>query len=137
MSGIRTVPADSPEYSRDYRAGWQASERYTEGALERADQRGVSHAWYDGYHDQAAGRERYAYRTARQIADKINAMGFRAFVGDGRAYVSAENGDGAADYYGEFVGGYPWINPKLEALAMETGGYWDWVNAGQIVYVPQ
>lgn len=58
------------DYQRDYRNGWNASARYGtstapntvnafEGPLDRADARGVSHAWYDGYHDQAAGRPRW------------------------------------------------------------------------------
>jgi hypothetical protein len=59
--------------------------------------------------------------------------------------VSAESGDGAADYYGEGLAllaeelgkpvegaGLPWINPKLEAWAEAHGVYWEWVNAGVI-----
>lgn len=63
---IRKVDPRSPEYDRDYMGGWRASERCTEGALERADQRGVSDAWYDGYHDVAAGRPRWTYREWRR-----------------------------------------------------------------------
>lgn len=42
-----------------YRNGWQASARDggDNGALERADARGVPTAWYLGYEDYAAGRE--------------------------------------------------------------------------------
>jgi len=58
------------DYQRDYRNGWNASERYGtstasnsvnafETPLDRADARGASHAWYDGYHDNAAGRDRW------------------------------------------------------------------------------
>lgn len=46
--------------------------------------------------------------------------------------VSAEHGDIAADYYGEFTGYYPWINPKLESFAKKHGCYWEWVNPGLI-----
>lgn len=46
--------------------------------------------------------------------------------------ISAEHGDDAADYYGEFRGGYPWINPKLEQVAAATGCYWEWLNPGAI-----
>ena len=34
----------------------------------------------------------------------------------------------AGDYYGEFRGEYPWINPKLEKLAKDAGSYWEWEN---------
>lgn len=56
-------------YARDYMAGWNASVRapYGDGlTLERADDRNVSHAWYDGYNDHACGRERWTYRTWRR-----------------------------------------------------------------------
>lgn len=62
---IRTIDPTSPEYARDYRNGWHVGMRATDGALERADDRNVSHAWYDGYHDAAAGRAMWTYRTWR------------------------------------------------------------------------
>lgn len=62
---IRTVDPKSREYFNDYRAGWAASERMSEGALDRADSRNVSHAWYDGYHDHAAGRDKWTWQHAR------------------------------------------------------------------------
>jgi len=71
---------------------------------------------------------------------KIEAMGFKAFIRNdyGKPYVavSAENGDDAADYYGEFRGGYPWINPKLESLAKSKKAYWEWQNPGSITLYP-
>lgn len=48
------------------------------------------------------------------------------------AMVSAEHGDGAADYYGEFRGGYPYIDPALEKFAEKHDAYWEWVNPGLI-----
>lgn len=63
---IRTVDPFSREYARDYTNGWNVSENWTEGCLERADAREVSHAWYDGYHDSAAGRPKWTYRTWRR-----------------------------------------------------------------------
>lgn len=66
MEPIRSIDPQSPEYDRDYANGWRASENYTDGALERADARGVSHAWYDGYADSAAGRPKWTYREARR-----------------------------------------------------------------------
>lgn len=63
---IHEFDPNTPEYSREYRAGYIAGERGAEGALERADARNVSNAWYDGYHDAAAGREKWTYRTWRR-----------------------------------------------------------------------
>lgn len=46
-----------PQYRRDYMRGRRASQRYTgyevTPPLERADQRGETGAWYDGYTDYA------------------------------------------------------------------------------------
>lgn len=57
-----------------------------------------------------------------------------AFERDGSLFISAEEGDNAADYYGEYRGGYCWINPALEAWAQKRGGYFDWENPGTIVF---
>lgn len=65
-SNIRKFDPNSREYARDYQAGWRASENYTDGTLDRADSRGASDAWYDGYHDSAAGREKWIYREWRR-----------------------------------------------------------------------
>lgn len=46
------------QVERDYRNGWNASLRGSANALESADQRGVSTAWYDGYFDHATGRDK-------------------------------------------------------------------------------
>ena len=67
----------------------------------------------------------------------INAVKRTKFVsfehGEGEwIKVSAEHGDDAADYYGEFRGGYPWINPILEKIAEANGGFWEWQNPGCI-----
>jgi len=43
----------------DYRRGWAASARASDGALDRADSRGEPDAWYDGYLDNAVGRPMY------------------------------------------------------------------------------
>jgi hypothetical protein len=64
---IRHIDPHTKEYARDYSNGWAASARPSEGsALERADGRGVSHAWYDGYSDMACGREKWTWRTWRR-----------------------------------------------------------------------
>ncbi|MFV2091155.1 MAG: hypothetical protein ACC642_10880 [Pseudomonadales bacterium] len=43
--------------------------------------------------------------------------------------LSAEDGGYFADYYGEFRGGYPWIDPRVEKAAERLGFYWEWENA--------
>lgn len=67
-----------------------------------------------------------------KIQRDIEAMGFTAFVHDDRTvYVSAEEGDGAADYWGEF--GDPLsIAPELDAYAKKLDMYWEWQNPGVI-----
>lgn len=74
-------------------------------------------------------------RTRNKILAEITKMGFHAFHHEGEGdivKVSAEHGDGAADYWGEFRGGYPWINPKLEELADKHKAFWEWENPGCI-----
>ena len=46
-------------YKRAYQRGWRTSQTTTGGALDRADARGESAAWYDGYNDYAAGRRKW------------------------------------------------------------------------------
>jgi len=67
---------------------------------------------------------------------EVEALGFHTFFHDEGEFikVSAENGDDAADYYGEFhnTDGLPWINPELEAIATKYGMFWEWCNPGCI-----
>jgi hypothetical protein len=58
------------------------------------------------------------------------------FIRDGVLHVSAEDGKPWADYYGEYRGGYAWINPTLEAWAKANGMYWEWQNPGCIALYP-
>lgn len=51
---------------------------------------------------------------------------------DSEVILSAEEGDGLLDYYGEFRGGYPYIHPAIEAKAKELGGHLEWINAGAV-----
>ena len=74
-------------------------------------------------------------RTRAKIISEIKKMGFYAFHHEEEGdivKVSAEHGDDAADYYGEYRGGYSWINPKLEALATKYDAFWEWQNPGCI-----
>ena len=54
------------------------------------------------------------------------------FVRDGVLYVSTEDGNHFADYYGEYRGGAPWIDSRIEAAARDHGYFWEWQNAACI-----
>ena len=51
---------------------------------------------------------------------------------DNHVLVSAEDGKCLADYYGEFLGGYPWVHPDLVDFAEKNGMFWEWQNPGCI-----
>jgi hypothetical protein len=55
--------------NRDYRLGWNAYERGSQDALERADDRHVSREWYDGFFDAAAGRPKGHSKHCRTCAE--------------------------------------------------------------------
>lgn len=66
---------------------------------------------------------------------RLTKMGYHPFTDKNYGAiicVSAEHNDLAADYYGEFRGGYPWINPQLEKFAEKNDCYWEWLNPGAI-----
>lgn len=52
------------EYARDYMAGWKASTRVglTGNPSRKFEEGRTTRAWEDGYHDQAAGREKWHLR---------------------------------------------------------------------------
>jgi len=55
------------------------------------------------------------------------------FWQEDRLFISAEcsySQTCVADYYGEFRGGYPWINEKIEKRAGELGLFIEWQNPG-------
>lgn len=57
--------------------------------------------------------------------------------GQGLLYLSGEDGQYFADYYGELSGdGYPTIDERLEAIADKYGTYWEWENAGVAILAP-
>jgi hypothetical protein len=61
------------------------------------------------------------------------------FWKEGRLYLSAEDEYSSlciADYYGEFRGGYPWINEKIEKRANELGLQLEWENPGSVGVYP-
>ena len=57
----------------------------------------------------------------------------RGFIRDGMLFISGDEGDDAMDYYGDYRGGYPWINPVLEQFAENNNAYWEWHDGGSIV----
>jgi hypothetical protein len=50
--------ADTPAYRAAYERGWRNSKSES-ASLDRADARGEPEAWYDGYLDYAADREKW------------------------------------------------------------------------------
>ena len=72
-------------------------------------------------------------KKAEELAQRICDAGYKAYEQDGSVYISAESGDNAADYYGEFQGGYPWINPSIVRMAKQAKAVLDWKNAGCVV----
>ena len=63
----------------------------------------------------------------------------RSFIRDGMLFISMEEGDNAGDYYGHYINeneqsGVPYINDALEAWAEANKGYWEWQDAGSIVF---
>lgn len=55
------VHEDTAEYRKAYKRGWASAQRGI-GGLDRADARNEVDAWYDGYLDAAAGREKWHLR---------------------------------------------------------------------------
>lgn len=56
----------------------------------------------------------------------------RTFVRDGFIYVSAEDGNYFADYYGEYKDEM-YIDPRLEKIADKYDMSWDWEDPGTII----
>lgn len=72
-------------------------------------------------------------RETREIRDiRVRPSVFPGGDSGAIVRVSAEDGLGFADYYGEYRGGYPWIAPALESFATARGLIWEWINPGAI-----
>lgn len=57
------------------------------------------------------------------------------FVGsEGALHISAEDGLYFVDYYGEYRGGDPYIDPALITWAKKNDGHWDWDSPGSICF---
>jgi hypothetical protein len=63
-----------------------------------------------------------------------------SFIRDNLLFISMEEGDSAGCYYGRYISeseqdGYPYINEALTDWAKSNGGYFEWQDAGTIVFI--
>ena len=64
---------------------------------------------------------------------------------DGRGILLGDSAEGgqiednvlAADWYGEYEDGYPWIHPDLEKAVNKLGYIVEWHDAGTLVAYPK
>jgi hypothetical protein len=64
VGGTGTRGLADEHYKSAYNKGWGASQRFASAsgwtsALEGADSKGLNDAWYDGYADHSAGRDKW------------------------------------------------------------------------------
>ena len=62
LAARKAVAEKNPNYDlASYARGWRDADRWDtiESPLDLGDARGECDAWYDGYHDSAAGRDRW------------------------------------------------------------------------------
>lgn len=86
--------------------------------------------------DPYKGKKDQIISDISKLKSKIDNNQPTIYVKDGLIYVSAEDGNYFADYYGEFNNGYPYIDPRLEKIADKYGMIWEWQNAGEIILHP-
>lgn len=69
IKGLKKVVArrDDPDYKRDYERGWRAGAGRND--LSRADRRGESDAFYDGFSDRSIGAEKWTRADERDAID--------------------------------------------------------------------
>lgn len=60
------------------------------------------------------------------VKDKLKAP--TTFIKDGTLFLSTEDGELFADFYGAYRDGNDWIDPRLVAWAAEKGAFWEWKN---------
>lgn len=70
----------------------------------------------------------------REVEDSIkksliNDYSKSIYIMDGTIQIDGEWGHDTCDYYGEFRGGYPWINPVLEKIAKKHNYIIEWENS--------
>jgi len=63
-----------------------------------------------------------------------------SFINDGYLYISMEEGDDIGCFYGRYIDedvqdGIPYVDDILEAWAIKNKGYWEWQDAGTIVFI--
>jgi hypothetical protein len=74
----------------------------------------------------------------QQAFDSLKTLGCPVFIRADNPkgfYISTEhaNSHNWADYYGEFRGGYPWENPKIETVLSPLGLACDWENPACLI----
>jgi len=76
----------------------------------------------------------YRWDVRKKASVPCKQQVFYGYNEEGNILLSAEDGPAIADYWGECNNGIPYIAPELEAWAKENNGYWEWENAGSIVF---
>lgn len=70
--------------------------------------------------------------SEKVLLKALHRIGAPAFVRTGERHITltAEQNDDRtwADYYGEFRGGYPYVDPVVEAAVKKHGFYLEWEN---------
>jgi len=65
-----------------------------------------------------------------KLAKAVEDLGFKVYRWESdpnNFFINAENADGAADYYGDY------INPKIEKVVSKAGGWVDWNDPGTLI----
>jgi len=69
---------------------------------------------------KVTGERTYKYTLPSEVAS------------DGTIIDQIDMEDVAIDYYGDYRGGYPWIDERLEKLATKEKMHWEWDNPAVI-----
>jgi cell division protein FtsB len=81
--------------------------------------------------DNYRGKKEQIIKDLRKIKSGLDGIPPEVFEKDGLIYVSAEDGQHYAEYYDFY------INKDLEKVANKYGSYWEWEDAGSIVFAPE
>jgi hypothetical protein len=81
--------------------------------------------------DNYRGKKEQIIKELRKIKSGVGGKPPYVFEKDGFIYVSAEEGDNYADYYRYY------INKDLIKVANKYGTFWEWEDAGSIMFAPE
>jgi hypothetical protein len=81
--------------------------------------------------DNYRGKSEQIKKDLRKIKSGLDGKPPHVFEKDGFIYVSAEEGDGYADFFEYY------INKDLEKVANKYGAFWEWEDAGSIMFAPE